>query len=457
MEETSSDMKHIASVFSCSIGNILEWYDFGLFTIFSSLFSHLFFPTSNTHLALLATISIFSIGFFCRPLGALLFGYIGDKQGRAKTIRLSILMITLPTLIIAFLPSYQKIGIIAPILLILVRMWQGISIGGEYSGNMIYLAETAPPAYQATVTSFASIGANSGILLASLVGIMTHYLNPHALQTWGWRVCYLISGLICLIIYCFRLQIQETAIFEQLKKEKKIINNPIKFVFKNHFLLLLRTLGLVCMGSTFYFFCFVYLPLFFIQHLSLPIFKVSLLMSTLMIIMIFIVPIAGLICDHVGRRKMLLFNATLITVSIVPGFYFLQWQPIILLTVILLLFTIASALEQGVTPITLIENFPAATRYTGISLGYNIGSGFLGGTIPFICEWLWIHLSPLAPALYVGSCALITGIVAFFFIPKCKKNQIQHFENGVEEDRTPDLRIANATLSQLSYDPKKEV
>src|SRR5205809_3760186 len=128
--------KYLPSIISSSLGNILEWYDFGLFTIFSSLFSRLFFPTHDKNAALLATMTIFTIGFFCRPLGALIFGYLGDRYGRASTLRLSILMIALPTILIGCLPTYQNIGLIAPILLLLVRIWQGISIGGEYTGNI---------------------------------------------------------------------------------------------------------------------------------------------------------------------------------------------------------------------------------------------------------------------------------------------------------------------------------
>ena len=207
-------MKYLSSILSSSLGNILEWYDFGLFTIFSSLFSRIFFPKEDPHAALIATVIIFAIGFFCRPLGALIFGYCGDKSGRAKTLRLSILMIALPTFLIGCIPDYQQIGIWAPISLMIIRMWQGISIGGEYSGNLIYLAETAPTHYRATFTSFACMGANTGILLAALIGVITsHFISASSLESWAWRIPYLSSGLLCLIIYFFRLSIQETTVF----------------------------------------------------------------------------------------------------------------------------------------------------------------------------------------------------------------------------------------------------
>jgi len=172
-------------IINSSIGNILEWYDFGLFTIFSALFSRLFFPVSDARSAMLATFTVFAVGFLCRPIGALIFGYLGDTVGRARTLRLSVLMISLPTLAVGFLPTYHQIGIAAPILLLLIRMWQGISIGGEYSGNLIYLAESAPTKYRATCTSFVSMGSNIGILLSALVGMLaSNWLSTEVLESW---------------------------------------------------------------------------------------------------------------------------------------------------------------------------------------------------------------------------------------------------------------------------------
>lgn len=420
-------MRYLSSILSSSLGNILEWYDFGLFSIFSALFSRTFFPMIDPNMALIATFSIFSIGFFARPVGAILFGYLGDKQGRAKTLRLSILMISLPTLLIGCLPTYQQIGILAPILLMVIRIWQGISIGGEYSGNLIYLAETAPQKYRAMFTSLASTGANLGILLASLIGIITtSFLTNYQLDTWGWRLAYFISGLICIFIYIFRLRIHETQVFEYLKKKNLLADNPLKIAFEKNFLFILRTLGLVCMGSTFYYFSFIYIPFFLTNNLQFSTQQISIIMSILISSMILFVPLAGLICDKLGRRKMLLFNALLITCSVVPGFYFLQLNHFILLIFILILFTLSSSLEQGTTSVAVVENFPPPARYTGVSLGYNIGNGFLGGTVPMVCEWLTTHTSiALAPAFYIASCAAITGMVVYFFVPETRGKSLR--------------------------------
>lgn len=417
------------SIISSSLGNILEWYDFGLFAIYSSIFSRLFFPSSNPHTALIATFSVFAIGFFCRPIGAILFGYLGDRHGRAKTLRLSVLMISIPTLLIGCLPTYQHVGIIASLMLLMIRIWQGISIGGEYSGNFIYLGEVAPLKYRSFYTSLAATGANIGILLAMLIGfIMTGMMNQTELNSWGWRIPYLISGIFCIFIYLTRLNIEETAVFEAMKKNHLIVKNPLLFVLKNHGYEVLRTLGLICMGSTFYYFSFIYLPIVLNQNLHFSMLKITHIEIYFMAIMIVLVPLAGLLNDRVGRYKMLLMNAVLICLITIPLYYLLLQSHWWIILLVLSLFMIVSSLEQGTTPAILVENFPASARYTGISLAYNMGNGFLGGSIPLICTWLTHKTNnSLSPAFYITFCAIITLSFVLALKQKVRKAQSIYF------------------------------
>jgi MHS family proline/betaine transporter-like MFS transporter len=411
-------MKYSRSIISSSVGNLLEWYDFGLFAIFSPLFSRLFFPNDDPHVALILTFSVLAIGFLCRPIGALIFGFMGDRKGRARTLRLSVLMISLPTLLIGFLPTYRSVGVWAPVLLTLIRVWQGISLGGEYSGNLIYLTESAPKKLRATITSLAGTGANLGIMLASMVSAACSYFFSDALfESFGWRVPYILSGLLSFFIYFTRLNMQETQVFEYLKKENKLAKNPIAVVFKRNMPEVLRTIGLVCMGSTFYYLCFIYMPTFLIQNLKFSLAGASGLITLCIGAMIILVPLSGFLSDHINRRKMLLFNVAIIVLFTVPGFYLLLQSQFYLIIVAVGAFTVMSSLEQATTSVAVVENFPTPARYTGLSLGYNIGNAIFGGTAPLVCEWLLTKTHYLyAPAIYIVACALITGLVVFFSV-----------------------------------------
>jgi MHS family proline/betaine transporter-like MFS transporter len=411
-------MRYFKSIVSSSVGNLLEWYDFGLFAIFSPLFSRLFFPNDDPHVALIMTFSILAVGFLCRPIGALIFGYLGDTSGRVRTLRLSVLMISLPTLLIGFLPTYHNVGILAPVLLTLIRVWQGISLGGEYSGNLIYLTESAPKNLRATVTSLAGTGANLGIMLAALVSAAcSYYFNADFFEHVGWRIPYVLSGFLSLFIYYSRLNMQETKIFMQLKKENRLAKNPIDVVWKHNIPQVLRTIGLVCMGSTFYYLCFIYMPTFLAQNLHFSLSKASMLMTLCIAAMIVLVLLSGFLCDHVNRRSMLLFNSSLVILLTIPAFYLLLHGHFIFLFMALAIFTLMSSLEQATTSVAVVENYPTPARYTGLSLGYNIGNAIFGGTAPLVCEWLLTKSGFVyAPAVYIVICGLVTGLVVLFSV-----------------------------------------
>lgn len=416
------------SILAASFGNVLEWYDFALFTSYSGVLAKLFFPETDPYAATIAIFGIFAAGFICRPLGAIIFGHFGDRLGRIKTLRASVLFISVPTLLIGCLPTYESIGLWAATLLTLLRLFQGICMGGEFTGIIIYLTEMASDKHRGFLSSFAGTGANIGILLATMmVGVMAAFLPAEAIQTWGWRVLFILGGLLGIAIYMLRLGLAETQVFKQIDEQQQIVSVPLKEVLQTAPWLVLRTVGLVCMGATFYYLCFVYLNNYLTEISQLNQQHAAQLQSFFILSMLLFVPLFGMMCDKIGRKPMLMIIASLTIITVVPGFYLLSTGYLPFVLIALAIFTLISSMEQGTTSVTVVENFPARLRYTGISLGYNIGYALFGGTAPLIAAWLLKNTSnALSPAFYLMFTASITLFIVIFYLRETKAVSLSH-------------------------------
>ncbi len=409
-----------SAIVASSLGNIIEWYDFGLYSAFAAVFTKLFFPLDNPKIAMIKVFGIFALGFVCRPLGALIFGHFGDKVGRAKTLRATILLISIPTLLTAFIPSYQQIGIFAPTLLILFRLIQGISLGGEYSGNIAYLVEIAPKNHRAFIASFAPLAANIGILLSSLVVLLMQLFSSERYFTlYGWRLAFIIGVLLSWGVLYLRKSFTETAVFKELQQQHRVLSDPVTTLFKTIPFIMLRAIGLVALGAVFYYLCFVYLEVYLMQYGGLSHNLALTIISSCVAAMLILVPIGGLICDKIGRRYSYFIVAGGIAIYSIVGFKLLLTHHIINIIIAMSIFTLLSSLEQATTSVTVVEQFPANIRYSGVSISYNITQALLGGTSPVIAALLiTLSKNTLAPAFYLAIIALITLMTAFFSLKR---------------------------------------
>jgi MHS family proline/betaine transporter-like MFS transporter len=298
----------LKSIIAASFGNILEWYDFALFTAYASIFATLFFPKVDHYAATIAVFGIFAAGFICRPLGAIIFGHFGDRLGRIKTLRASVLCISIPTLLIGCLPTYDFIGLWAAVLLTVLRLFQGICLGGEYTGIIIYLTEMAPDKHRGFFASFAGTGANIGILVATgIVALLAAFMSMADIQAWGWRLPFILAGVLGVMVYFFRLGLAETRVFEKMAEKAEIVKVPLREVFQQAPWHVLRIVGLVAAGSTFYYVCFVYLSTYLTQISKLTQQHAAQLQSFFVLLMLLLVPLAGIVCDKVGRKRMYLW------------------------------------------------------------------------------------------------------------------------------------------------------
>ncbi len=409
-----------------SMGNILEWYDFGLFTLFAALFARLFFPSYDSYTAILAVFAIFASGFVCRPLGAILFGHFGDKIGRIRTLRFSILCTAIPTLLIACLPTYHSMGLWGALLLTLLRLFQGICMGGEFTGIIIYLAESAPKHRRAFFTSFAGTAANIGILSAAGIHLLLqHFISNAQLESWGWRLAFVLGGVLTLLVLYLRSTLPDTPIFDQLKKDQGPILFPLREVLKKAPFELLRVIALTALGASLYYTAFVYISTYLFQVSTLPKTQILEIQSICIISMLLLVPLFGCLCDYIGRRRSLLIIALSTLCLVLPCFRFLASGNLFSIIVAMGILTLISSLEQATTTITVVENFPARIRYSGISLGYNVGLALFGGTSPFIAAALMSTThNPIAPAYYLVLAALLTLIVVLFGLKESRNHSL---------------------------------
>lgn len=405
-----------SALLASSLGNISEWYDFGLLSAFSAIFGNLFFPASDKRIATLEILLVFALGFLCRPLGGLLFGHFGDRVGRAATLRASILLISIPTLLMAFLPTYQQAGIWAPILLIILRLAQGISLGGEFTGIVIYLTEIAPKNHRALLASFAGNAANIGLLTASGITLLLHnLLTATQYQTFGWRLAFILGALGSWAIFYFRSTITETESFQDIKSKQKILRIPFLEALKKIPLVLLRTMILTMFNAVFYYTCFIYVQGYLVDTIHYSVNTALKIQASCLGTMLVLVPLGGMLCDRLGRRKTLILITTGLMISAIPCFYLLASKILLYAIIAMAIFTLLSSIEQGVTSVTIVEQYPTTMRYSGISVSYNLAQAIFGGTAPAIAALLILHTeNPIAPGYYLMIVAAITLFTVLF-------------------------------------------
>jgi MHS family proline/betaine transporter-like MFS transporter len=400
-----------ASIFAAITGNILEWYDFTLYVFLAPVIAQNFFPQQDHLTALLSTFLIFALGFFIRPLGSLLFGHLGDRYGRTTTLKLSLLLISLPTMGLAFLPPYSVSGIYSALALVFFRLVQGLCIGGEFAGSMIYLSEMAAAHKRALTSCMTNNGSNAGVLAATLSAAFFSSLMTEAdFSQYGWRLPFLLGGILGLVGLWFRQDLSETPVFKHLQAEAKVAGLPLLTVLRFHKKAVSHIFLLLVMAATGSYvlmdFMSSYLHNYFHYSLAAAL-KIQAIYNALSFLG---VTLAAYYADHYGRRFTLLAAACGYLVFSLPCFYLLKIEGSWLWLLPLVIFY---CMEEAATPATMAELFPAEARYTGISLGYNLAMALVGGTAPLLTTWLVAKFNnPLIIAYYLAAGALVSlGVI----------------------------------------------
>jgi MHS family proline/betaine transporter-like MFS transporter len=399
------------------IGNVLEWYDFALFGFLTPVIAPLFFPSTDRLASLLDTFGVFALGFLMRPFGGVLFGHIGDKFGRKVALQWSVLLMAIPTTILGLLPTYAQVGLLAPLLLTLLRMLQGISVGGEFIGSMSFLGEHSSPARRGFTGSWSTFGGGLGNLLGSGVAALATSLIPEPhLSTWGWRVPFLGGLIVGLIGVWLRRGVTESPRFEQAVKAGETARSPVLRALQEERRGLILTVGLALMLSVGFYLPWVWLSTWLsrINSPHLPLATALKVNTVAMAVMIALIPVGGWLSDRFGRKRIMLLGCAALAVAVYPLFVLLSsGRPTRDLEAQLVI-AVLVALVQGPAPAAFVELVPTRTRYSGIALAYNGTLALLGGTTPLIATWLIDETGyALAPAFYLLAAVIGCGIAVW--------------------------------------------
>ena len=422
-------------------GTFLEWYDFLTFATLAVVFAPLFFPSTNPNTALLASLATFGVGMVVRPIGAALFGSMGDRIGRKPVFMITIALMGIATVSVGFLPTYTQIGIWAPVLLVALRLLQGLSAGGEIGGSAVYLTEHAGNEYRGFKTSFLQLMGPLGILFSTLqIAILRSQLSPEEFESWGWRVPFWISIALLLIAFKARMALEETPVFLELSKTHKQSKSPLLNNFRDPQTRKRMFLLFFCIsaGGAVLFFCVqVYTAIFLKTSVKLAPELVDRLSIYATLALFPLTIFAGWLSDKIGRKPVIVCGLFLGAIFILPVFHLLKSIGIqylanptdtlnlILIGMLLIGLSVALALVVGPQTAMLAELFPAKTRNSAATLPHNLAAGWIGGLLPFIVTWLnqyWQSDSAglWYPTLFLASAA----IVAILYLPETRKTNL---------------------------------
>jgi MFS family permease len=414
-------------------GNVIEWYDFYIFGSLAAVLSVKFFEKSHPVAALLSTIALFTAGFLIRPLGAFLFGWMGDRVGRKYTFLVTLSGMALGTGAIGLIPTFDQIGLAAAIILFCLRMVQGLCLGGQYGGAITYVAEHVSDERRGYYTGWLQTSPTLGIVLSLIVIIAVRtYFGEAAFNDWAWRIPFLFSFLLMGIAYYIRINFQESPIFEEIKAKGQMTKNPWKEAFLSANIKFVLIATIVVLGQGVVWYSSQFWALYFLQQVS----KVDALTTAYIVGAGLIIGTPTLIffgwlSDHIGRKPVILGGFFLAAVTYYPLYKWLGSvthpgqvnYPIAIL--IVAIFVAYVGMVYGPIGAFLAEYFPSRIRYTSVSVPYHIGNGWGGGLVPFITTAVYTATGSLGYALiYPIAVPAIALVLSLFLMPETRQMKI---------------------------------
>ncbi len=411
-------------------GNALEFYDFTLFGFFAPLIARSFFPNtdSNSVTALLLALTVYAVGFLMRPLGAILFGHIGDKYGRKKALALSVTLMAIPTTLIGLLPTYATIGIFAPIVLTLCRLMQGLCTGGAYNGAAIFVIE-----HQKDRRGFAGGLITSSCAIGSLLGALVGYVCTHNDYIFGfesWRLPFILGMVIGLVGAYIRRKLDESPVYVQAMAKKELEEKttpvqkvPLMVALVKHWRSVLCIMGMAWLNGVMYYAAFNYMSIYLKEEHHWPVHDTLPMSSIALLVYALLTPVAGAISDRRGAIGLMRPTAIAVFLLAIPIFLLISTGQLWLIILAQVCYAVLAAFFSGPLNFFMQSLFPVEDRYSGISFSYSLGMAIFGGSTLLIMETLRLHVDYVfSPALWLTVSALGASAVLTFLYPKIKQN-----------------------------------
>lgn len=388
-------------------GNVVEWYDFSIYGYFSLVLGPVFFPSHDPATTLMATFGVFALGLIGRPIGTVLVGHIADRISRRQALLMTASLMSLHSLVVAILPGYAQVGILAPLALLFMRLLQGVAVGGEYATSSVMLVETALPGRRGLISSLSKMSAVLGMLLGSAVGAIVMATLPSA---WGWRVAFLFGLILGLIAFALRRKLPHG---ETLAVAAKARSVPIVEIFRHHWKTVLNLSGLVASSFVGAYLFSIYLVTWLAENTRLSTPTILLINMLSLACSLLLTPLFSALSDRIGRKPLLMTGSLLAATLTVPLFMLMQGATAVVVIAARLVLLAVQACMNGGSTVYLVEAFPPHLRTSGLAVSLTLAAVVFGGTLPVIAVWLTnLTGSALAPAWYFAVIALFTAVLA---------------------------------------------
>ena len=403
-------------ILTSGIANSFEWYDYALFGHFASILGTKFFPDSDPSAALLQAFSVFAVGYLMRPIGGIFFGIIGDKFGRKTSLSLSIMCMAIPTAAIGFLPTYETCGIISTILMIIVRMLQGLSMGGALTGSISFVIEHTEKNRRGLFGSVSMMSICIGILLGSVVSYsVKNIFNAQQFDEWAWRIPFILGIAIYFAGLYIKNNTTETPLFEEAKYRGEIPKSPLKKVFQDHWSDLIISILINATGSIIFYFEAIYLVSYLKITRGFEESYVNILINLCYVLMIFVTLFSGWLSDKIGRQKIFVINLLFIIILMPFLLNIFETASFAWVVIAQIIMAIIAALYIGPEPALQAELYPSSIRNTALSISYNTATSVFGGTAPLIIESLVQKTGTIQTSIYYILISAILGLIALYF------------------------------------------